>query len=725
MAHHFAAPEQSHMQDRKMRTSDQSLVGILDRLVQDVGMLLDVPSCSIALLDPDTGDLVTWSALNAGPDGPRHTRFQPNEGIAGWVAAHMEPLIVDDISKERRFKQIGKTQRGSVACVPLVDEDHLLGTLTATSPQPRAFDAKRQVLLQVFATQAVLAITKVRQAEAAQAQAAELATLLDAARALTSSLDTRQFFGHIVASIRRVAACDDAVIYAYDDHANLLRVVAGLGRRVERLGGAHISLDDPNSIAAWVAQNHRPRLISPGPTPTGAVTENFLAGDPLALLCVPLVSKERLRGVITLARPFAFTPAELGTMLNLANIVAAALENVELYQTARTEREQQAAIFAGGSDGIATVDGSLTILEANSAFARLVGLPLDKLPGRTCCEALATSGNECGLCRGESCKVAAALESGQALPHVECELRLPNTLPPAEHVDEREEGRSRLRTSQPLMPAPNVRYVDMSVTPVSVAQGRRVLLVGRDVTAIRQMDVMKASFLSMVSHELRSPLQSVSGYLDVLLAGMAGEMTDEQRKFIRRARAGSEQLKTLVDDVLLMSRRDAGEFHLSKEYIRLDHVIDEACEELELIGADAGVVLNCHRDVNLPVIEADGPRLQQVLRNLLTNAIKFTPRGGSISLSTTFDDQWVRLSVTDTGIGIASEHLPRIFDRFYQVKNTGAQHRGQGLGLAIVRIIVEGHGGLLDVRSKPGQGSVFTVSLPRSAVELASADDAL
>jgi signal transduction histidine kinase/GAF domain-containing protein len=711
-----------------MEAAGQSLDVVLDGLVRNVGLLLDVPSCSVALLDPQTGDLVTSAALNAGPDGPRRTRFGPNEGVAGWVAGHLRPLRVDDVSSEPRFKRLGDERVGSLLCVPLMDDDQLLGTLTATSPLPRAFDARREQLLQVFAAQAVLAITKARQAETAQAQAKELAALLDAARALTSSLDTRQFFDALVSSIRRVVTCEDAVIYACDTHSRVLRVVAGLGKRVERLGGARISLDDADSIAARVAYERRPRMVPAGPATTGVVTETFLAGDPLALLSVPLVSKERLRGVITLAREFNFTQAEMATTLNLANIVAAALENVELYQTARTEREQQAAIFAAGSDGIAIVDDSLRIQEANEAFARLVGVSLSQLAGRRCCDALARRGAEagCGLCNGRDCQVAAALESGRALPHLECELRAP-----AAAASSRPTGaplpevRPRGRPSPAMMPAHSVRYVDMSITPVQGPQGGRALLIGRDVTAVRQMDQMKANFLSMVAHELRSPLHTINGYLDVLLSGMSGALSPEQFEFMRRARAGSEHLKALVDDVLLMSRRDAGAFHLNKELVRLDQVMDEARDEVELMAADAGITLTCQRQPGLPIVEADGPRLQQVLRNLLSNAIKFTPKGGTVALVATYDDHWVRLSVSDSGIGIASEHLPLIFDRFYQVQSANGRSRGQGLGLAIVRMIVEKHGGIVEVRSKPGRGTVFTVAVPRSTVERGGPSDDL
>jgi signal transduction histidine kinase/GAF domain-containing protein len=589
-----------------------------------------------------------------------------------------------------------------------------LGTLTVSSPQPHAFDARRQELLQLFADQAVLAIANARQADAAQAQAQELAALLDAARALTSSLEPREFFGHIVASIRRVAPCEDALIYAYAQHERLLRVVAGLGRRVERLGGAQIALSDSESIAAWVARQQHPRMIAPGPVSGGEVTEAFLAGDRMALLCVPLVSKDQLRGVITLARSYAFKQAELRVMLNLATIVAAALENVELYQTARTEREQQAAIFAAGSDGIAIVDASLTIVEANQAFSQLVGVPPEQIAGQHCCTVLRQGTEDCGLCQ-VGCQVARALESGEAVPHVECEL-LALSAPEADDPADAPGG----RPSHPPVHRPAVRYVDLSITPVSTPLGRRVLLIGRDVTALREMDLMKASFLSMVSHELRNPLHIIGSHLDVLLSGMPGPLTDQQRDFIRRSRVGSEHLTALVDDLLLISRRDAGQFHLSREPTDLRRVIEEARDEVELLALEAGIALNVRCPPELPLIPADAPRLKQVLRNLLTNAIKFTPRGGRVLLRATGDASRVCLSVSDTGIGIPAEHIARIFDRFYQVPATQSYGQGgQGLGLAIVRIIVEGHGGQLKVVSSPGQGSTFTVFLPRQPAPLA------
>lgn len=293
-----------------------------------------------------------------------------------------------------------------------------------------------------------------------------------------------------------------------------------------------------------------------------------------------------------------------------------------------------------------------------------------------------------------------ALETGEAVQHIECEL-------PARHSAPASNG------SQPRKA--NFRYIDFSVTPVSSPQGPRLLLVGRDVTAAREMDHMKANFLSMVSHELRSPLQTISGYLDLALSGLGGELVPKQAEFVRRARAGSEHMTALVDDLLLVSRRDAGEFTLNRHDTDLALIASDVAQEVELLAEVAGVRLVVDLPEQPVTLRADGPRMGQVVRNLMTNAIKFTPVGGTVTLSVETRDEEALLCVRDTGVGIAPEHVEKIFDRFYQVSAPGpnARAHGQGLGLAIVRIIVEGHGGVITVDTAPRQGSAFTVHLPR------------
>jgi len=165
---------------------------------------------------------------------------------------------------------------------------------------------------------------------------------------------------------------------------------------------------------------------------------------------------------------------------------------------------------------------------------------------------------------------------------------------------------------------------------------------------------------------------------------------------------------------LFVSRRDSGQFALNFQEVDLVRSIREMVDELEVVARVADVELVVREPLSLPVIEADGPRLVQVLRNLITNAVKFTPSCGTVTISAEQTADRVFVRVTDTGVGIAPEHQDKIFDRFFQVNLSSSKGRthGQGLGLAIVRIIVEQHGGTIAVQSEPRRGSTFTVELP-------------
>jgi signal transduction histidine kinase len=286
---------------------------------------------------------------------------------------------------------------------------------------------------------------------------------------------------------------------------------------------------------------------------------------------------------------------------------------------------------------------------------------------------------------------------------------------------------------------------------LAIIQARQAELVRREATRV------KANFLSMITHELRSPLNAINGYLDLILAGFAGELNEQQREFVQRARAGSEHLFSLIEDLLLLSRADAGQLHLNRDMISLPAIVANAIEELELVARDSGITIKVEIVDDFPPIYADAVRMQQVLRNLLSNALHFTPPGGSVTISahlinkvattseaceasinsfaplvsngldtkartpdsppasseTIEDQQWVEVRVRDTGYGISPEHQQHIFERFYQVPlaNSG-RSSGQGLGLAIAKIIVELHGGQVTIVSKPGEGSAFKFTIP-------------
>ncbi len=671
------------------------LADALNRVVANAAELLKVRNCSLAMMEPTNSNLVTIVSVQAPPKGQRRARFHLNEGVAGWVAANLSPAIIDDVSIDSRFKALGPYSIGSMICAPLMSGQQLLGTITASSSELNAFNDQSLKILQMFAEQAVFAISKVRQMAEALQQTGQLAALLDVSRAMTSTLDARQIFRAIVAGIRRLVRCDDAMIFGYDEGEQELRIVAGMGLRSARLSDVRIHVSDSQSIAAWVAQKRRPLLHAPGEhSGVGQVTEAFLAGDDLALLSVPLMSKERLRGVVTLARPYPFDSGDLRAMLNLSNIVATALENAGLYQAVKAEQERLAAIFASSSDGIALIDQNQRIVEANQAFYAIQRHP--RRENLLCRELLHCSNpNGHTLCR-EGCMVLAALQYHRVVPMAEIEFTPPGNTHPT-------------RGQHPQLQR---RQVALSITPVLADRGYQALVIARDTTPQREMDRMKANFISMVTHELRTPLNAINGYLDLALEGVAGELNERLHEFVRRARSSSEHLTDLVDDLLLISRADAGQFRLNIGQAHLNAIIKGAMEEIELLAADAKVNLVVHLAPDLPPFPGDEGRLKQVVRNLLTNAIKFTPEGGQVTLSGDVRHNQIELAIRDTGRGISPEHLPRIFERFYQVARGQGSRGGQGLGLAIVKTIVERHHGSISVESTPGEGSTFTVSLP-------------
>ncbi|MBE3559723.1 MAG: HAMP domain-containing histidine kinase [Ktedonobacteraceae bacterium] len=225
----------------------------------------------------------------------------------------------------------------------------------------------------------------------------------------------------------------------------------------------------------------------------------------------------------------------------------------------------------------------------------------------------------------------------------------------------------------------------------------------------------RAKFISTVTHELRAPIHSINGYLDLALSELLENLTPQLHEFISRARQASEQLFARLEDLLLLSRADGGQLHLNRRVCSLPEVIAGAIEEVELTAQDRHIAITVDIADDVPPLYADAERLQQMVRNLLSNALYATPDGGQVAISARLDDatgeRRVRLAVRDNGQGIAAEFHERIFERFFQVPG-GERSGGQGLGLAVVKTIVELHGGLVMVESAPGLGSNFLCVFP-------------
>jgi signal transduction histidine kinase len=236
----------------------------------------------------------------------------------------------------------------------------------------------------------------------------------------------------------------------------------------------------------------------------------------------------------------------------------------------------------------------------------------------------------------------------------------------------------------------------------------------REVTAELRLERLRDAFLGAVSHELRTPLTSMSGFLE-LLGDSEHELGPAGRKYVDVIRRSNGRLRRAVEDMLLVAEIEAERLELQPTATDLAELATATVEQALPAAAERGVELLLEADGGLP-LEADAGRLRQVLDNLVSNAVKFTPRGGSVILSTRNGSGPITVEVTDTGIGIPQDEVGQVFSRFYRASSaTRRAIPGTGLGLVIARAIVEGHGGTISLESTEGAGTRVTVTLPRQA----------
>ncbi len=245
----------------------------------------------------------------------------------------------------------------------------------------------------------------------------------------------------------------------------------------------------------------------------------------------------------------------------------------------------------------------------------------------------------------------------------------------------------------------------VGVTPAHVADKVVAVFEARDITALKVANQVRANFVSMVSHELRTPLNSVHGFVDLLMQGHMGSLSEEQKKYLGYAQEGVQQLLAIVEDILFMTRSDTGQFEMKFQKVNARVLAKQVVTSLKPQALKAAVFLEKDIPSTAPYIYADPQRMKQVLNNLVTNAIKFTPPLGKVTIRVLPHPQQPAMalfSVIDTGYGIPPEDQPHVFERFYQ-SNHAMQSKmgGYGLGLSIARLIVEQHGGKIFLESQP------------------------
>src|SRR5512139_385397 len=401
---------------------------------------------------------------------------------------------------------------------------------------------------------------------------------------------------------------------------------------------------------------------------------------------LPLAAHGQVIGVIFIFRnyPDLFTPNDRVLLQSFADQAAIAVFNARLYGEVSYEKQRLDALLDSAADGILILNADLTIERVNDAFEGIYGKTHDELVNLSHDEVLRWAGAPQGSTLNE------AIANGWPLT--------PNATLYVEGDLER--------------PLPSPLPIGVTYAPLLSSDGklRNIIVSVRDITHFRNADEIKSTFISIVSHELRTPVALIKGYASTLRRDDARWDKHTISDSLAVIEEEADRLSKMIDDLLDASRLQAGGLSLNRGDVSLSHLAKRVAEKLTTQSGQHSIVTEFPD--NFPILLADETRIEQVLINLVSNALKYTPRG-EIKISGQVRPEQVILCVSDQGPGIEAKDLPHIFDRFYRSTNAVKQTKGAGLGLYLARAIVEAHGGRIWADPKPDSGARICFSLPR------------
>jgi len=398
----------------------------------------------------------------------------------------------------------------------------------------------------------------------------------------------------------------------------------------------------------------------------------FDAPQPLALLAVALRHENRYYGVVWAGfeQPHKFSDSDVRFMTTLAGQAALAVANAHLFLSVEASRRQLEAILNSTPDPVLVTDHRNRLLLTNHAASTALGQSVNKSSGMETSKAI-------------KLKSLLALLESTTIENQSAEIVLANK-------------RTYLATASAV-----------------IVEGRQIgrVCIMRDVTHFKELDTLKSEFVATVSHDLRSPLTLMRGYATML--EMVGELNEQQQGHVKKIILGVENMSRLVNNLLDLGRIDLG-VGLQVENVSVMDIIERVTSALQLQATQKNITLSVEFCKDMPhLVEADQALLHQAVYNLVENAIKYTPENKSVTIRTELQPGYLIFVVEDSGIGVAADDIPRLFEKFYRGKQreARAQH-GSGLGLAIVHSIATNHGGKVWVESEEGKGSKFYLQIP-------------
>jgi len=646
------------------------------------------------LLDPATGERVLRSSIGW-PDVPANYRVPPGAGISARAMADGKLHYTPDVTRDASY--IASLASGSEVDVPVVVDGATIGVLVVESREPGAFGEDDFEILTAAADQAGIALARTRLLAEERRRADEHAALLDSMAALAGDLEIDRVLQVVLNRAVALLGVTGGEVAILDEPAGELEVLASANIGKDSTG---TRLKIGEGAMGHVAMTREPIII---PSYHEWLGQSAKYADVLvhSVMAAPLLIGKRLVGAIATIHsdPNRVFGAEDLRLLNLfAPQVAVAIENARLFTGIQRQQAYFESLVRESPVAIVALDQRGCITLCNPAFEELFGYAGAEVLGQELDPLITTE---------------ATRREAEAYTHEATDRAIHGT------------GR-RVRKDRTLVD------VEILAVPVVVG-GERVGLMAlyHDITELlkarhdaESADRAKTQFLASMSHELRTPLNAIIGYSELLREEAEDRQLPSFAGDLDKIRGAGRHLLSLINDVLDLSKIEAGRVEVVAAPFPLRRVLDEVTATVEPLVARKANTLTVRCLDDPGTMHSDETRIRQVLFNLLSNASKFTERG-RIALDVRRDTDWIVFAVSDSGIGMTPEQAGRLFEAFVQADaSIAARYGGTGLGLAISRRLCRLMGGDITVASEPGRGSTFTVRLPVTAPPPRAADGA-
>jgi signal transduction histidine kinase len=686
--------------------------------------------------------------------GPNHPSRPLLEGAR---FAHVPDIVEIDDPIARAAAELAGIR--TTLFVPLRKDDTLLGQIVAARLEVRLFSEKEIALLESFAAQAVIAIENARLLGELRDRSAELARSVDELTATSdvlkiisrSTVELKTVLDTLVETAGRLCHAEQA--YMFRRRANRYHLVASRGapdQFLEWLSRNPLEAGRGTATGRAVLEGRTVRIADVLADPEYTLLEGQRISRLRSQVAVPLVREDTLIGVFTLGRvhvdPFADKEIELLT--TFADQAVIAIENARLFDELR-DRSAELARSVGelttlrevGQAVSSTLDLA-TVLEtivtravalagaeagaiyryrkSDRQFRLGTAFGFDDELAAKIRQAPIREAETTALARAINERAPAQIPDLEAAPHLPLRDLMAGAgfraalMVPLIGADRVFGVLSIQKRAAGEFPESTVRLMQTfaSQSVLAIENARLFREVEEQGRALALASQHKSQFLANMSHELRTPLNAVLGYAELLADGIYGELTEKARGVLERVQSNGKHLLGLINDVLDLSKIEAGQLTLAIDDYAMPAVVHSVVGATESLAKAKGLSLVTSVPRVLPLGRGDERRLTQVLLNLVGNAIKFTDKG-SVGIEVALADNCFELAVKDTGPGIAEADQARIFEEFQQVDNSNTRKKGgTGLGLAISKRIVEMHGGAITVESEPGKGSTFRVVVP-------------